>query len=270
MTVQLKLSAIRKAINEIVSVGSNQGSASLVDVLKLNTRGMVIDQDNGTITIKFKPNGQPEQKKTPTVKAIAPSSEVSGLEFVRGEKKALRVQYKESITDEDGIKNNMFGKVISVREVEVMIVGFENGKFRLRKENGRIVNGTKKAVLAALSGDTSSPKIKERKPLKKKQASDGTKQSTESGAKLVKTKVTGVNPYSNSKKAELEKKFKVQAKKLSTKGLSPKLFWKPIQIDDRVYRIIAASASKERVRLLNVKSGKTAVMEVSDVFPLSN
>ena len=279
MTVQLKTTTVRNAVKEMLaSVPSNS------PVLLL-ARGMQIDLDAGEVTIKFKPNGQPDQKKPATKKAKAekPAIDDSGLTFARGEKKAMRDEYKTNIENEDDIKVNMFGKVITVKDVEVMIVGFENGKFRVRKANDKVVNGTKKAVLEALSGEApakkkpvskkpaaSSSKAKKKPAAKKKQASSGTKQSKKSGAKLIKTKVTGKNPYSATKKTEMKKKFVVQAKKLSTKGLSSGLFWKPIQIEDRVYRIIAASAQKEQVRLLNVKTGKTVVKAVSAVFPLSN
>lgn len=288
MTVQLKTTAVRKAVNSLIANADTNLPVEFI------ARGMDIDLESGQVTIKFKPNGQPDQKKTKKSKANS-APEASGLEFAKGEKTALRREYKANIADHDEVKANMFGKILELKGADVMIVGFENGKFRVRKENGKTVNGTIKAVLNALASvSNKGASVKKRKPtpenieklesdvsevvdnfrnrkVKKTQNhSRGTKQSKSSGAKLVKTKVTGKNPYSAAKKKELEGKFKKAAKALMTKGLSPSLFWKPVQIGDKVYRFVAASVKQEKVRLLNVKSGKTTVMAVSAVFPLSN
>lgn len=288
MTVQLKNTIVRKAINEIVNTGIDRGDHELVAPILLSTRGMQIDLESGTVTLKFKPNKAmvTEPSKTPAkAKAKGKKADIADPSpdtpvFERGEKSTLKREYKENIVEfkDKGVVLKHFGQTVELgaKATAFLIVGFEDGKFVCRNVKGKDVNKPIKTVLAALGDEApakaekkpskSTKKTSEKKPSKgKKQKSKGKKSKLD----FEEMKPSPVeDKISKRDLRKMEKTFASQSAKLEKDGVEANWFYKVVTVKRKRLRLLKLSASKKQFGTVNIDTGKKSRLSVSDLLPL--
>lgn len=267
MTVQLKTTSIRKAVNELLSNGSD--SAPIV----ISSRGMVIDQEAGTITLKFKPNkdaAETSSSKKPaskpkTTKPKAKPEATDVPVFARGERAQLKRDYREDIkTGPVGLGLKHFGKVVELSDAPFLIVGFADGKFVCRNLKGRDVKKAVSTVLKAFEGNTSG-----KKPAKEKAPKAPAKKDSKFELTLTDEKVTSKETKLKvSEKSKLKRLFKRKADKLKKDGVEASWFFKVVNIGRRRVRLLELSVSKKQFKVVNIDTGKVSTIKLSKLLPL--
>lgn len=291
MTVQLKSTVVRKAINEIVNTGLDRGEADLIAPILLSTRGMDINLEDGTVTLKFKPNkamlAEPKSKtpaKSTKTKAKAKAPVADAPAFERGEKSTLKREFKENIVDykDKGVVLKHFGQVVELgaNSTPFLIVGFEDGKFVCRNAKGKDVNKPIKTVLTAIDGEAPAKpakKTKAEKPAKTKtKAKSKAKSKSKSKEKAkkfsVEVKEIKQSPVEEKigkkEQREAKRKFASAANKLSKDGVSADWYFKVVTVNKRRLRLVKLSASKKQFGTINIDTGKKVRLNLSDLLPL--
>ncbi len=270
MTVQLKSKLVKTSINEIIAAGIKAIGADSGPVL-LITRGMAIDLDDGTVTLKFKPNKEFGEDSSTANTGKEPKVQTTSDEIVfeRGTKSELKAAFKENIPEykEKGVLAKQFGAHVTIKDSPFLIVGFEDGKFLCKNAKGRDVKKPLRATIDAFEESLGDKPVSSTKPKSDKKPKVKPSETFSVDAISLKTGPKE-EKIGKKEKAELERKFEIAAGKMKKDGIKKSWFFKVVTVKNKRLRLIKLSSTRKVFVVINVDTGKRSKLKISVLLPL--